>query len=29
MEGARGFEFEAEDEAELPEADPPFLFPLR
>ena len=28
MEGARGFEFEAEDEAELPEADLPFLFPL-
>ena len=28
MEGAREFEFEAEDEAELPEADLPFLFPL-
>ena len=28
MEGAREFEAEAEDEAELPEADPPFLFPL-
>ena len=28
MEGARGFEFEAADEAELPEADLPFLFPL-
>ena len=28
MEGARGLEFDAEDEAELPEADLPFLFPL-
>ena len=27
MEGAREFEFEAEDEAELPEAELPFLFP--
>ena len=28
MEGARGFEFEADHDAELPEADLPFLFPL-
>jgi len=28
MEGARGLEFDAEDEAELPEADLPFLFPV-
>ena len=28
MRDAREFEFEAEDEAELPEADLPFLFPL-
>ena len=28
MEGAREFQFDAEDEAELPEADLPFLFPL-
>ena len=28
MNDAREFQFEAEDEAELPEADLPFLFPL-
>ena len=28
MEGARGLEFDAEDEAELPEADLPLLVPV-